>query len=212
MHRLIKSSFVFTLLICYSFSTKVLFDCYLNKGQKNEIKLGFSHHNYVFANSNSRKRDIKVDKIIGIHESVKSSESVEHISISEVFFYGEGMNILHFLEGGETQVCSLGNYVSRKFRAFVMSVKLLDPTEKYKKPANVPIEDLMNKSLYYKGKLPEFSFDINKTTYTAQCEILPATESVVNVTNTIPNNTVVVQNNGSQVVSGVHKSSINLVI
>ena len=205
MNRLTKTIIVFTTFICYTLSTKVIFDCYINKGTQNEIKIGFSHHNYVFANSNNRTRDINVDKIIGIHHQINNEGSTEHVSLAQVFFYGSGMNILHFSENGETKVYYLGNYVSRKFRAFVMSVKLLDPTEKYSKPADVPIEDLMNKSLYWNSELPEFTFEMDKTSYMVQCEILPPQQDVVlsQVSEHMATNTVNVKPNGISV-SGVH--------
>ena len=115
------------------------------------------------------------------------------------------MNILHFMEDGETKVHSLGYYIDRKFRAYVMTVKLVDPTEKYRKPADIPLEDLMNKSLYLNGELPHFSFDLDKTTYEATCEILPVENPVsVEVSPQISTNTVSSQPNGQVVVSGVH--------
>ena len=172
MFRFVFTSFVFLCFISNCVCVPVIFDCFLNKGTAKEIKLGFSFHNFFVADVSQRTFDLKVYKVHQIHESVKGNNiTPEHISLCEVTFYGDGMNILHYLEDGETKYHFLGNYVSRKFRAFNIKVRLLDPTEKYHKTSDVPVEDLLNHSLYYQGKLPYFTFDMGKQTKTAECEL-----------------------------------------
>ena len=220
MNQFISLSLIFSLIICFTLNTKVLFDCYLNKGQNDEIRLGFSHHNYVFSNSSDRKRDIAIYSVVGLHDQESKNGKVTHTSLAEVSFYGEGMNIIHFIQDGKKVEHYLGNYVSRKFRAYIMKVKLLDPTEKYRKPKDVPIADLLNKSLYYKGELPTFTFDIDKSTYEATCDIqdvetLQSVQTEVSsqlaVNNVQPDQTVLsnqtVQTNqtGQISVQGVHQ-------
>ena len=161
-------------------STKVKFDCFLNYKTQNEIKLGFTYYNLVMSNDSKRIYDLKVYKVHNIHEQEPSinGQTPNHVSVSDIVIYGDGMNILHYSEKGSIYFHYLGNMATRKFRAFNIHVKLIDPTEKYHTTSDVPVEDLLNRSLYYKGQMPYFEFELDGNTKTAICELTPVEEEV----------------------------------
>jgi hypothetical protein len=157
-----------------------MFDCYLNYKTKNEIKLGFTYYNLIASNNTKRIYDLNVYKVHSIHEQEPSinGQTPKHVSVSDIVIYGDGMNILHYSENGNTIFHYLGNIATRKFRAFNIHVKLIDPTEKYHKNSDVPVEDILNKSLYYKGQMPYFEFTVDGNVKTAICELSAVPEEV----------------------------------
>ena len=180
MSKFTLSSFVFIYLISITTTTRVVFDCYLNYKTKNQIKLGFTYYNLIASNDSKRIYDLNVYKVHHIYEQEPSKNGLtpEHVSVSDIVVYGDGMNILHYSENGSTIFHYLGNMATRKFRAFNIHVKLMDPTEKYHKNSDVPVEDILNQSLYYKGQMPYFEFEVDGNVKTAICELSAAPEPV----------------------------------
>ena len=186
MLRFIYVSFVvITLTSMIKANEKLEFHCYLNKGTKEEIKIGFSHFNFFTSDSIYPHYELGIKRVEPIyHKQTNQSGQVSHALTKLVTFYGSGLNILHFMVGQEKKKYSDANYLLNKMCAFNFKVPLNDPNQIMNNTSDVTAEMIVNKNLYVDGQLPYFNFTIDKVDYKMECELQIYRAPVIRLENT----------------------------